>query len=104
MPHVYMVTTCPASKGRTARWAVSYSRTVMEERSSSLDGTDAGHANGGAGPVAHVELEQHGGEGLDGRGVGQGARVQRPAAGDELHQFRCDAGGLDVVGADQDVA
>ena len=34
------------------------------------------------GLVAHVELQQHGGEGLDRRGVRQLAGVERPAAGD----------------------
>src|SRR5207302_9614299 len=100
MPHVYMVTTGPGSKGTTARSAVSYSRTVT----ASLAGVDAGHAYGGAGLVADVELQQHGGEGLDGRGDGQRTRVQGPAAGDELDQLAGDPGGLGVVGTDEHVA
>ena len=46
------------------------------------------------GPVADVELQQHGREGLDGRGVGQLAGVERTAAGDGAHDLRHDLDGV----------
>src|SRR5437660_7498429 len=100
MPQVYIVTSGPGSKGTTARLAVSYSRTVT----ASFAHLYAGHADGGAGAVADVQLEQHGGEGLDGGRVGQRPGVEGPAARNQPHQVGRDAGGLGVVGADQDVA
>ena len=49
---------------------------------------DAGELRRDPGLVADVELQQHGGEGLDGRGVGQLAGVERAAAGDLARRSR----------------
>ena len=84
MPHVYIVTTGPGSNGTTSWRAVSYRRIGIARRS----GLDAGELRRHPGLVADVELQQHGGEGLDRRGVRQLAGVERPAAGDLARRSR----------------
>src|SRR4028118_297770 len=115
MPHVYMVTTGPGSKATTSPRAVSCRRTPgrlgpgdgqvvrhLGDRSRLLVG-DAGELDRHAGLVPHVELEEHGGEGLDRRGVRELTGVEGPQPRDAADDPARDLGGVEVVRADQHV-
>src|SRR5436190_21775654 len=97
MPHVYIVTVGPGSNGTTSRRAVSYRRTGMRLQ------VEAGQANGSPRPVAVVHLQQHRGEGLDGRRRREGAGVDRPQARDLGDQLAGGGHGVGMIGADEDV-
>src|SRR5688572_21530620 len=95
MPHVYILTMGPGSNGTMSWRAVSKSQIIG---TALLAGKlDAGEADGRPGLVAHVELEQHGRDRLDGGGVAQAPRVEGAQIGDEGHQLGRLLEGLDVV-------
>src|SRR5258708_6863308 len=99
MPHVYIVTTGPGSKGTTSRRAVSYSRiTVL------LALVDPRELHRDARAIADVELQQHGGERLDRRGQRELAGIEGPHVRDLPYQFDRGVGGTAMVRADQHVA
>src|SRR5437588_13128202 len=96
MPQVYMVTVGPGSNGTTSWRAVSYKRRGML-------GIEPRETDGGPRLVADVDLQDHGGEGLDGRRCRKGAGVHRAQTGnlgDQLGRGRRRVG---VVGTDEDV-
>ena len=73
-----------ASNGTTARRTVSYRRiggSASSRRGGARVALDPRQLRRDPGLVAHVELQQDGGERLDGGGVGQLAGIERAAAG-----------------------
>src|SRR4249920_1351796 len=126
MPHVYMSTMGPGSKATTSWRAVQYSRIGASSRGAegaplsliavraSLRPADPSHASFAQvdpgelhpGPrlVAHVQLQQHGGEGLDGGGVGELTGVEGAHVRQLLDDLDGRLGGRLVVRADEHVA
>src|SRR5438067_6634968 len=122
-----MVTVGPGSNATTSWRAVSYNRIkrppsaacgcgirrfaakqplstlTRSLRSLALD-IEAGEPDRGARLVAHVDLQEHSGEGLDRRGRRQRPCVHRAQTRDLRHQLGCGAHRVSVVGADEDVA
>src|SRR5687767_4877057 len=104
MPHVYIVTTGPGWKGTTSRRAVHHNRTGPSPMVTIGSFRDAGELHGDARLVAHVELQQHGREGLDRGGQRELPAVEGAHVRDIRDQVGRGLAGGREVGADQDVA
>src|SRR3954463_8129519 len=105
MPHTYMRTTGPTSKGTTARCAVSkISMVIVRSTWRSASGSarpDPLEPQRALALVPQVDGEERGGERLDADGVGQRAGVERAEVGDGVDEVE-HHGPSDVLADDQD--